>query len=121
MGLNRPMRASSGSGGQVTKVGTWHVSPRSQAIRASGIIFSVNIICIRFIEVTRNRAIQAFNIRGCGLTGRRILMGVQTWACARGARSSPGFHVAGFQPCFCRTIACHCKPEFYALSKRHPP
>jgi hypothetical protein len=32
------------------------------------------------------------------LQGLEYLRGQITWACARDARSSPGFHIAGFQP-----------------------
>ena len=41
---------------------------------------------------------KALNRSGFGPTGRGIFGAVHSWAYARGARSSPGFHITGFQP-----------------------
>jgi hypothetical protein len=44
-------------------------------------------------------AVRLRRLRRGGLTGLRVLLWSVTRACARGARYSPGCHIAGFQPC----------------------
>jgi len=54
------------------------------------------------VQTQISQALQGRNT-WVGLAGLRKFQVTPAWACARGARSSPGFHIMGFQPWWCLT------------------